>query len=113
MGRAHGAGSADHRRVAGEIVTWPSCDRPYTWSAGLGRGAPDRKALATVAVKFHLDPETRGIGVNEQGAFASIFDSQLNAVPLLDTIDDEIEPFSILSVTLFHRSQLRPWARMF
>lgn len=41
--------------------------------------------------KFHLDPETRGIGVNEQGAFAQYLKlPAFNAVPLPDTIDDEI-----------------------
>lgn len=41
--------------------------------------------------KFHLDPETRGIGVNEQGAFAQFLKlPAFNAVPLPDTIDDEI-----------------------
>ncbi len=41
--------------------------------------------------KFHLDPETRGIGVNEQGAFAEYLRlPAFNAVPLPDEIDDEI-----------------------
>jgi threonine 3-dehydrogenase len=41
--------------------------------------------------KFHLDPETRGIGVNEQGAFAEFLRlPAFNAVPLPDIIDDEI-----------------------
>ncbi len=41
--------------------------------------------------KFHLDPETRGIGVNEQGAFAEYLKlPAFNAVPLPDSIDDEI-----------------------
>ena len=41
--------------------------------------------------KFHLDPETRGIGVNEQGAFAEYLRlPAFNAVPLPDSIDDEI-----------------------
>ncbi len=43
------------------------------------------------AGKFHLDPETRGIGVNEQGAFAEYLRlPAFNVVPLPDTIDDEI-----------------------
>ena len=43
------------------------------------------------AGKFHLDPETRGIGVNEQGAFAQYLKlPAFNAVPLPDAIDDEI-----------------------
>ncbi len=43
------------------------------------------------AGKFHLDPETRGIGVNEQGAFAEYLRlPAFNVVPLPDSIDDEI-----------------------
>ncbi|MEM6384902.1 MAG: L-threonine 3-dehydrogenase [Pseudomonadota bacterium] len=43
------------------------------------------------AGKFHLDPDTRGIGVNEQGAFAEFLRlPAFNAVPLPDSIDDEI-----------------------
>ena len=41
--------------------------------------------------KFHLDPETRGIGVNEQGAFAEYLRlDSFNVVPLADDIDDDI-----------------------
>ncbi|MFT5112091.1 MAG: threonine 3-dehydrogenase [Parasphingorhabdus sp.] len=43
------------------------------------------------AGKFHLDPETRGIGVNEPGAFAEYMRlPAFNVVPLPDEIDDEI-----------------------
>jgi threonine 3-dehydrogenase len=43
------------------------------------------------AGKFHLDPETRGIGVNEPGAFAEYLAlPAFNVVPLPDMIDDEI-----------------------
>ncbi|MEM9974570.1 MAG: L-threonine 3-dehydrogenase [Pseudomonadota bacterium] len=43
------------------------------------------------AGKFHLDPETRGIGVNEPGAFAEYLRlPAFNVVPLPDGIDDEI-----------------------
>ena len=43
------------------------------------------------AGKFHLDPETRGIGVNEQGAFAEYLRlPAFNVVELPDVIDDEI-----------------------
>lgn len=43
------------------------------------------------AGKFHLDPETRGIGVNEQGAFAEYLRlPAFNVVPLPDAVDDEI-----------------------
>lgn len=41
--------------------------------------------------RFHLDPETRGIGVNVQGAFAQYLRlPAFNVVPLPDTIPDEI-----------------------
>jgi len=41
--------------------------------------------------RFHLDPETRGIGVNEPGAFAEYLRlPAFNVVPLPDTIPDEI-----------------------
>ncbi|MCZ4255646.1 L-threonine 3-dehydrogenase [Sulfitobacter sp. G21635-S1] len=43
------------------------------------------------AGKFHLDPATRGIGVNEQGAFAQYLKlPAFNVVPLPDTISDDI-----------------------
>ena len=41
--------------------------------------------------KFHLDPETRGIGVNEPGAFAQYMKMPaFNVVPLPDDICDDI-----------------------
>ena len=41
--------------------------------------------------KFHLDPATRGIGVNEPGAFAEYLRlPAFNVVPLPEAIDDEI-----------------------
>ncbi len=41
--------------------------------------------------RFHLDPDTRGIGVNEAGAFAEYLRlPAFNVVPLPDAIDDEI-----------------------
>jgi threonine 3-dehydrogenase len=43
------------------------------------------------AGKFHLDPQTRGIGVNEPGAFAEFLRlPAFNVVPLPDEIPDEI-----------------------
>ncbi len=43
------------------------------------------------AGKFHLDPATRGIGVNEPGAFAQYLRlPAFNVVPLPEEIDDEI-----------------------
>ncbi|WGI23562.1 L-threonine 3-dehydrogenase [Amylibacter sp. IMCC11727] len=43
------------------------------------------------AGKFHLDPDTRGIGVNEDGAFAQYLRlPAFNVVPLPDDISDDI-----------------------
>ncbi|MDT8855359.1 L-threonine 3-dehydrogenase [Paracoccaceae bacterium Fryx2] len=50
-----------------------------------------RQSRQSRAGKFHLDPETRGIGVNEPGAFAQYLRlPAFNVVPLPDGIDDEI-----------------------
>ena len=50
-----------------------------------------KKSRQSRAGKFHLDPETRGIGVNEQGAFAQYLRlPAFNVVQLPDAIDDEI-----------------------
>ncbi|THD84279.1 L-threonine 3-dehydrogenase [Aliigemmobacter aestuarii] len=50
-----------------------------------------RHSRQSRAGRFHLDPETRGIGVNEQGAFAEYLRlPAFNVVPLPDAIDDEI-----------------------
>src|SRR5437660_7643008 len=41
--------------------------------------------------RFHMDPETRGIGVNIPGAFAEyVRVPAFNIVPLPDAVDDEI-----------------------
>src|SRR5471030_2420101 len=41
--------------------------------------------------RFHMDPETRGIGVNIPGAFAEFVKiPAFNIVPLPDDIDDEL-----------------------
>jgi threonine 3-dehydrogenase len=41
--------------------------------------------------RFHLDPETRGVGVNIPGAFADYVSiPAFNVVPLPDDVDDEI-----------------------
>jgi threonine 3-dehydrogenase len=46
---------------------------------------------ASRAGKFHLDPDTKGIGVNLPGAFAEFLRiPAFNAVPLPDSIDDEL-----------------------
>lgn len=43
------------------------------------------------AGKFHLDPQTRGIGVNENGAFAEYLKlPAFNVVPLPDDVSDDI-----------------------
>ena len=43
------------------------------------------------AGRFHLDPDTRGVGVNEPGAFAEYLSlPAFNVVPLPENIDDEI-----------------------
>ena len=79
---------------AGEIVELGrNVDGPEDRAALLGRGPPDRPAFAPSRApgKFHLDPETRGIGVNEPGAFAEYLRlPAFNVVPLPDEIDDEI-----------------------
>ena len=50
-----------------------------------------RQSRQSRAGKFHLDPATRGIGVNEAGAFAEFLRlPAFNVVPLPDTIDDDI-----------------------
>jgi threonine 3-dehydrogenase len=50
-----------------------------------------RDSRQSRAGRFHLDPATRGIGVNEPGAFAEFLRlPAFNVVPLPDAIDDEI-----------------------
>lgn len=49
------------------------------------------KSRASRAGKFHLDPDTKGIGVNLPGAFADyVRIPAFNIVPLPDSIDDEL-----------------------
>jgi threonine 3-dehydrogenase len=49
------------------------------------------KSRAARAGHFHLDPETRGLGVNVPGAFAEyVRVPAFNVVPLPDDIDDEL-----------------------
>ena len=49
------------------------------------------KSRASRAGQFHLDPDTKGIGVNLPGAFAEFVKiPAFNIVPLPDAIDDEI-----------------------
>ena len=50
-----------------------------------------RQSRQSRAGRFHLDPATRGIGVNEPGAFAQFLRlPAFNVVPLPDAIDDDI-----------------------
>jgi len=50
-----------------------------------------KKSRASRAGRFHLDPQTRGIGVNEPGAFARFLRlPAFNVVPLPDNISDDI-----------------------
>jgi threonine 3-dehydrogenase len=49
------------------------------------------KSRAARGGRFHLDPETKGVGVNVPGAFAEYLClPAFNVVPLPDTIDDEL-----------------------
>ncbi|RYE73757.1 MAG: L-threonine 3-dehydrogenase, partial [Hyphomicrobiales bacterium] len=49
------------------------------------------KSRASRAGKFHLDPDTKGIGVNLPGAFAEYVKiPAFNIIPLPDAIDDEM-----------------------
>jgi len=50
-----------------------------------------KHSRASRAGRFHLDPDTRGIGVNEPGAFAEyLLLPAFNVVPLPDDISDDI-----------------------
>ncbi len=50
-----------------------------------------RTSRAVRAGKFHLDPETKGVGVNRPGAFAEyVVIPAFNVIPLPDKVDDEI-----------------------
>lgn len=49
------------------------------------------KSRAARGGRFHLDPETKGVGVNIPGAFAEYLRlPAFNVVPLPDSIDDEL-----------------------
>lgn len=51
----------------------------------------DINSAAARAGRFHLDPNTRGIGVNHPGAFAEYLAlPAFNVIPLPDEIDDEL-----------------------
>ncbi len=49
------------------------------------------KSRAVRAGRFHLDPETKGVGVNRPGAFAEyLCIPAFNVVPIPDEIDDDV-----------------------
>jgi threonine 3-dehydrogenase len=51
----------------------------------------DLNSFAARAGHFHLDPNTRGIGVNRQGAFAEyLVAPAFNVIPLPDDVPDEV-----------------------
>lgn len=66
------------------------------------------------AGRFHLDPETRGIGVNVPGAFADYLRlPAFNVVPLPDAIDDEVGAIlDPLAMPCTRRSASIWWERM-
>ena len=78
---------------AGEIVAMGAQDEGLTIGqrcSGEGH-LIGRQSRQSRAGKFHLDPATRGIGVNEPGAFAEYLRlPAFNVVPLPDSIDDDI-----------------------
>jgi threonine 3-dehydrogenase len=80
--------------------------------SGEGHVVGHRRAAAR-AGKFHLDPETKGVGVNIPGAFAEYLKlPAFNAVPLPDDIDDELgailDPFgNAVHTALTYRSSAR------
>ena len=58
--------------------------------SGEGHGV-GMKSRASRAGKYHLDPDTKGIGVNLPGAFAEYAKiPAFNIIPLPDAIDDEM-----------------------
>ena len=78
---------------AGEIVELGSAVRGLALGQRVsGEGhVVGMKSRAARGGRFHLDPETRGIGVNIPGAFADYVKvPAFNIVPLPDDIDDEL-----------------------
>ncbi len=78
---------------AGEIVELGSAVRGLSVGQRVsGEGhVIGMKSRAARGGRFHLDPETRGIGVNIPGAFAEyVRGPAFNIVPLPDDIDDEL-----------------------
>ncbi|WP_165492849.1 L-threonine 3-dehydrogenase [Lichenihabitans psoromatis] len=78
---------------AGEIVEVGSAVRGLAVGMRVsGEGhVIGHRSRASRAGKFHLDPETRGIGVNIPGAFAEFVKvPAFNVVALPDDVDDEL-----------------------
>jgi len=78
---------------AGEIVALGADVRNLTLGQRVsGEGhVVGMKSRASRAGKFHLDPDTQGIGVNLPGAFAEFVKiPAFNIIPLPDSIDDEL-----------------------
>jgi threonine 3-dehydrogenase len=78
---------------AGEIVEVGSAVRGLSVGQRIsGEGhVIGMRSRAARGGRYHLDPETRGIGVNIPGAFAEYVKiPAFNAVPLPDDIDDEL-----------------------
>jgi threonine 3-dehydrogenase len=79
---------------SGEIVAIGSeVARPLTIGERVsGEGhIIDMNSAAARAGRFHLDPGTRGVGVNRQGAFAEyLCIPAFNVVPLPDEVSDDV-----------------------
>jgi threonine 3-dehydrogenase len=79
---------------AGEIVeVGNEVDRPLKVGQRVsGEGhIIDMNSAAARAGHFHLDPNTRGVGVNRQGCFAEYLAiPAFNVVPLPDDVSDEV-----------------------
>ncbi|HEX8232398.1 MAG TPA: L-threonine 3-dehydrogenase [Caulobacteraceae bacterium] len=82
---------------AGEIVeVGKEVDRPLKLGQRVsGEGhIIDLNSHAARAGHFHLDPNTRGIGVNRQGCFAEYLAlPAFNVIPLPDEVSDDVASF--------------------
>ena len=78
---------------AGEIVAMgPGVTRPLSVGQRVsGEGhLIDFDSVAARSGHFHLDPDTRGVGVNRQGAFAEyLLIPAFNVIPLPDAVSDD------------------------
>ena len=60
-----------------------------------------RQSRAARGGRFHMDPETKGIGVNIPGAFAEyVRVPAFNIVPLPDDVDDEMGAILVLGAVV-------------